>query len=71
MIMGAYIKILINYSQTIAILNNLHLNWGQTLSEMFIIQKVASGGLQQVIALECVLKGEIMLLFVFLFLLFL
>jgi len=57
MILGAYIKIFVNYSQTIAIINTLHLNWDQKLSDLFNIHKTVSGGVQQVVALECLLEG--------------
>jgi len=57
MILGAYIKIFVNYSQTISIINTLNLNWDQQISDMFNLHKVISGGIQEVIALECLLKG--------------
>ena len=57
MILGAYIKILVNYSKTLAIINMLHLNWDQKLSDMFNLHKTISGGVHQVIALECILEG--------------
>ena len=57
MILGAYIKIFVNYSQTIAIINTLHLNWDQKLSDLFNIHKTVSGGVQQVVALECLMEG--------------
>ena len=59
MILGAYIKIFVNYSQTIAIIQTLNLNWDQKLSDMFNLHKTASGGVQQVIALECLMTGLI------------
>ena len=65
MILGASIKIFANYSQTIAIINTLNLNWNQTLSDMFNFHKVVSGGFQQVISLECLLKGLIIFFFLF------
>ena len=58
MINGALIKILINYSQTTAILHSLHLNWAQQIVEVFNVHQTASGGIQQVIGLECLLKGN-------------
>jgi len=59
MILGAYIKIFVNYSQTIAIVTTLHLNWDQILSDVFNIHKTASGGVQQVVAIECLVEGLI------------
>ena len=63
MIMGASIKILVNYYQTIAILNTLHLNWNQTLLDIFNIQKTFSGGLHQMISVECIIKSLIIIFF--------
>ena len=53
MITAASLKIFMNYSQTIAILNTLDLNWENKLLEIFNIHKVASGGFQEVISVEC------------------
>jgi len=65
MILGASIKIFANYSQTIAIINTLNLNWNQTLSDIFNLHKIISGGVQQVIPLECFVKGLIIFFFLF------
>ena len=54
MITAASLKIFMNYSQTIAILNNLNLNWK---SQIFNIHKAASGGFQQVVSVECFFTG--------------
>ena len=53
MITAAYLKIFMNYSQTISIMNSLHLNWDGKLLQLFSIYKSASGGFQQVISIEC------------------
>lgn len=58
MITGAYIKVFINYSQTIAIINTLHLNWDEKLTALFNIHKTVSGGFQQVISIECLSEGN-------------
>lgn len=63
MFLGALMKIFLDYTQTMAILNNLHLDWNQKLSDMFSIQKTFSGGIHQVIALECFAKGSTILTF--------
>ena len=63
MILGAYIKIFVNYSQTIAIIQTLNLNWDQKLSDMFYLHKTVSGGVQQVIALECLMTGLIKIVY--------
>ena len=55
MITAASLKIFMNYSQTIAILNNLNLNWK---SQIFNIHKAASGGFQQVVSVECFFTGH-------------
>ena len=68
MITAATLKIFINYSQTIAILNSLNLNWESKISQMFNIHQAASGGLQQVVALECFFTGKIIDIFYLLFL---
>ena len=57
MITAAYLKIFMNYSQTIAILNSLNLNWESKLMEMFNIHKAASGGFQNIVAFECFFTG--------------
>ena len=46
-----------NYTQNIAILNSLNLNWESKILEMFNMHKVASGGLQDVVSVECFFKG--------------
>ena len=56
---AAYFKILINYSQTIAIINSLKLDWSQIFLDVFQAQKVASGSLHQIIAIECIITGNI------------
>jgi len=63
MTLGASLKIFVNYSQTIAIIHSLHLNWDEKLSDMFNLHKTISSGVQQVIGLECLLEGWILVLF--------
>ena len=58
MISAAYVKVYVNYSQTIAIINTLQLNWDQQISDIFNVHKVVSGGVQQVIGLECLIQGQ-------------
>ena len=57
MITAASLKILMNYTQNIAILNTLNLNWGSKILEMFNIHKASSGGLQDVVSIECFFTG--------------
>ena len=57
MITAASLKIFMNYSQTITILNSLNLNWEQQLLNIFNIHKAASGGFQEVVSLECLFTG--------------
>ena len=59
MITSAIVKIFMNYSQTIAILNTLNLNWEGKILEIFNIYKTASGGIQQVVSIECFFTGFI------------
>ena len=57
MITAAHFKIFLNYSQTIAIINTLHLNWDSILLEFFNIHKTVSGGMEQVVSIECFIAG--------------
>ena len=57
-IISAYIKIFVNYSQFMTIINSLNLNWGDIVTGMFQIHKTVSGSLNQMISLECVLKSK-------------
>ena len=57
MITTAYLSIFLNYSQTIAILNSLHLNWQSNLIHIFDIYKAIAGGLQEIISIECFMTG--------------
>ena len=65
MITAAALKIFMNYSQTIAILNSLNLNWEGLLLEIFNIHKAASGGFQEVVSLECFFTGICINYFIF------
>ena len=68
MITAASLKIFMNYTQNIAILNSLNLNWESTILEMFNIHKAASGGLQDVVAVECFFTGIFLFYINFIFL---
>ena len=57
MITAASLKIFMNYSQTIAILNSLKLDWESHIFELFNIHNAASGGLQEVVSVECFFSG--------------
>ena len=57
MMTAASLKIFMNYSQTITILNSLNLNWEQQLLNIFNIHKAASGGFQEIVSLECLFTG--------------
>ena len=59
MLFGACIKILVNYSQSIAIIQSLNLNWSSVLSYLFIVNKTGSGNIQGIVGLECVFEGII------------
>ena len=57
MIIASSLKIFMNYSQTITILNSLNLNWEGQLLNIFNIHKAASGSFQEVLSLECLFTG--------------
>jgi len=59
MITAAYLNIFMNFSQTISIINGLHLNWQNQVLELFNISKTASGSFQQVVSIECFMTGLI------------
>ena len=54
---AAFFKILINYSQCIAIINSLKLNWSEILLNLFQTQKVVSGSMHQAFSIECLIEG--------------
>jgi len=58
MITAAYLKIFLNYSQTISIINSLHLNWNNEINYMFNLQNTVSGSFQNVISVECLMNGN-------------
>jgi len=53
---AAYIKVFLNFSQSISILANLHLNWNALLTNFFSFQKSSSGNPQEMLAFECVFQ---------------
>ena len=57
MLTAAYIKIFINYSQCLSIINSLNLNWNEIFSRFFETHKILSGSVHQVLSLECVFSG--------------
>lgn len=67
MITAAHFKIFLNYSQSLTIINTLHLNWENILSNFFNIQKTVSGGLHQVVRMECLINSNIILKFIGIF----
>lgn len=54
---GALMKILLNYSQGIAIINSLKIDWGNLFGNLFRSTKMASGNAYEVVSLECVIEG--------------
>ena len=54
---SAYMKIFVNYTQTITIINYLNLNWKNFVPEMFPALSVSSGNLKEVISIECLMPG--------------
>lgn len=57
MVKAAHLKIFLNYSQTITIINTLQINWNIVLSNFFSLNKTISGGTGQIITFECFVKG--------------
>ena len=58
MLTAAYLKIFINYSQCISIINSLKLDWNEIFSKFIETHKIVSGGVHQVLSLECVFSGK-------------
>ena len=58
MVSAAAMKIFLNYIQTISIINNLQLDWGDIVSEIFGVVKAAGGSIHQVYGLDCLLNNE-------------
>ena len=56
-LLGACIKILLNYSQSIVIIQSLNLNWNSLLSYIFMVNKIGSGNTQSTVGLECFFEG--------------
>ena len=57
MIRAAHIKIFLNYSQTLTIINALQINWNIVLWNFFSLNKTISGGAGQILTFECFVKG--------------
>ena len=58
MITAANLKIFLNFTQTISIMNSLNLDWENKLLKVFAISKTASGAFQDVISIECLIDGN-------------
>jgi len=56
---SAYTKILLNFSQIIAIIGSLNLDWGSLFTQLFPFYKIASGNLHQMISYECLISGNV------------
>ena len=52
-------NIFVNYSQNMAIINIMNLNWKEIASSMFQVHKAVSASLHQMISLDCLIKGEL------------
>ena len=53
MMKSALMKIFLNYTQTISILNSLKLNWGDIVKSSFGVVLSTSGNVSQVYGLDC------------------
>ena len=56
---SAYMKVLMNYFQTMNIINILELKWHSAISKFQSASQTLSGGFFKVISLECIFKGFI------------
>ena len=57
MITAATLKIFINYSQTITIINGLKFDWDVLLLNTLNLYKASAGSLQEVVSFECFFTG--------------
>jgi len=58
LLVGARMKILLNYSQSIAIIQSLNLNWNSILSYIFLANKAGSGNAHSIAGIECLFEGN-------------
>lgn len=58
MIKAARMKIFLNYTQTISIINSLNLNWGSIIKGTFGVVLSTSGNVNQIYGLNCLLNDE-------------
>ena len=65
MLLSAYMKIFVNFSQSIQIINSLNLNWDYFASILFPVFKISSGGIHRMISLECLVQGNTFLMILF------
>ena len=50
-------KILVNYTQSMAIIKTLNLNWKEIVNNLFQLHKTTSGSINEMISLECLIQG--------------
>lgn len=55
---STYIKILLNYLQTISICSDLRLNWSSVLMKVFTFQNSLAGFFLKTISIDCLLKSK-------------
>ena len=55
---AAFFKIFINYSQMLAIINGLNLNWNEIFLNFFDAYKPISGSVHQILSFECIFSGN-------------
>ena len=54
---SACMKILVNYTQSMAIIKTLNLNWKEIVNNLFQVHKTTSGSINEMISLECLIQG--------------
>lgn len=54
---AAYMKIFLNYTQGIMIINSLRLNWNKLFQDVFSYTQPMSGNVGKILTIECVIEG--------------
>lgn len=57
MMNAAYMKIFLNYTQGIMIINSLRMNWNHLFDEVVSYFEPVSGNVGKIISVECIVEG--------------
>ena len=57
--LAACMNIFVNYSQNMALINILNLNWKEIATNMFQVHKAVSASVHQMISFDCLIQGFI------------